>query len=126
MAFVIALATRRRGGMYSPQAVPVAIFVLVLLQLLVTPAQNAVVRHLESEADWVALQTTCQPGVARSSFQRLARKSLSDPDPPGWDVALLENHPPIIRRIAMADAWQGGAGKCTSRPAAVARDRSPG
>ena len=85
-----------------------------MLQLLVTPAQNAVVRHLESEADWVALQTTCEPGAARGSFQRLARKSLSDPDPPGWSVALLENHPPIIRRIAMADAWQRGAAKCTA------------
>lgn len=126
MAFVIALATRRRGGMYSPQAVPVAIFVLVLLQLLVTPAQNAVVRRLESEADWVALRTTCQPGAARSSFQRLARKSLSNPDPPGWDVALLENHPPIIRRIAMADAFQRRQRiACSQRPPAKPQGGHP-
>jgi STE24 endopeptidase len=108
LAFVIALATRRRGGMYAPQAVPLAIFVLVVLQLLVSPAQNAVVRNYEREADWVGLQTTCEPGSARASLERLARKSLSDPDPPGWTVALLQNHPPIIDRIEMANAWQRG------------------
>ena len=88
------------------------VFVLVLLQLVVTPAQNAVARNYEREADWVGMRTTCQPGAARASFQRLARKSLSDPDPPAWDVALLENHPPIIDRIAMANQSQRYGGRC--------------
>jgi STE24 endopeptidase len=124
MAFVIALVTRRRGGMRSPQAVPLAIFALVALQVLVTPAQNAVVRHLEAEADWVALQTTCDPQGDRSSLHRLALKSLTDPDPPGWSYALLDNHPSISRRIAMADAWQARANGCPSRRGEVARRRS--
>jgi STE24 endopeptidase len=125
LAFVIALATRRRGGMYAPQAVPLAIFALVVLQLVVTPAQNAVVRNYEQEADWVGLQTTCEPGAARASLQRLARKSLSDPDPPGWSVALLQNHPPIIERIAMANAWPR-EGKCKNRRRPVASVPSSG
>jgi Zn-dependent protease with chaperone function len=68
--------------------------------------QNAVVRHLEQEADWVGLETTCDPASTRASFERLARKSLTDPDPPGWSVALFENHPSIMQRIAMTDGFQ--------------------
>jgi STE24 endopeptidase len=106
VAFTIALVTRRRGGMRAPEAVPLALFALVVLQLVITPAQNAVVRHLEGEADWVALGTTCRPQAARDSLARLARKSLSDPDPPAWSTFLLDTHPPIVDRIAMASAWE--------------------
>ena len=116
MAFVIALATRSRGGMYAPAAVPVAIFALVVLQLVATPVQNAVVRHLEQEADWVSLQTTCDSPGTRAAFQRLARKSLTDPDPPGWQAALLENHPTIMERIAMTREWERHTPLCTAFP----------
>ena len=34
---LIALATRRRGGMYEPRAVPLALLVVVVLQIAVTP-----------------------------------------------------------------------------------------
>ncbi len=114
LAFVIALATRRRGGMYAPQAVPVAIFVLVVLQLIVTPGQNAVVRNYEQEADWVGLQTTCEPGAARASLQRLARKSLPIPTRPDgrWRCSRT------IRRSSSASRWpMRGRARASARAA---------
>ena len=53
----------------------------VVLQTLALPLQNAITRHMEAEADWVALETTQDPDGARSLFQGFAREALTDPDP---------------------------------------------
>ena len=108
IAFVIAIATRGRGGLYVPRAVPLALLVFVVLQLLTSPLQNAVSSRMEQEADWTALNATRDPAAATTLFQRLARTSLADPDPPGWWQALTGNHPTIMRRIEMTAAWRGG------------------
>ena len=101
-AFLIALATRRRGGMYAPEAVPVAIFVLIAVQVATIPLQNVVSRHVEAEADWIALQTTRDPAAAGGAFHRARRcASLTQPRPPAWAYVLFDNHPTIIQRIAM-------------------------
>jgi hypothetical protein len=34
--------------------------------------------------------------------KRLALADLSNPDPPGWAVVLLFDHPPVMERIAVA------------------------
>jgi STE24 endopeptidase len=112
LAFGIAIATRRRGGMYEPRSVPVALLVAVLLQIAVTPATNVVSRRYEAEADWVALQTARDPVSAREAFVDLATTSLTDPRPPSWFYVFGENHPTITQRIAMVNAWAArhGAG----------------
>ena len=51
--------------MGEPEAVPLALLVLVVLGLLALPLQNAISRHMEAEADWLALQTTQRPGRRR-------------------------------------------------------------
>ena len=109
---LIALATRRRGGMAHPEAVPVAILVLVVAQLLAAPLLNVVYRRQEAAADLAALEATHEPATQRTLMHRLAVKSLSDPNPPAWVYGLLEDHPTIMQRIAMAKAWEsaGGAG----------------
>jgi STE24 endopeptidase len=103
---LIALATRRRGGMARPEAVPVALLVFVVLATLTIPLNNAVSRRREAEADWVALRATHDPSADRGLLLRLAHTSLSDPDPPGWAYILYENHPTIMQRLAMATAWE--------------------
>lgn len=110
-AWLVAIATRPRGGMFEPRAVPVALLVVVLLQVAVTPAQNAVSRRYESEADWVALQTARDPRAALELEQELAETTLSDPDPPDWAMALFGTHPPTIERIAMVEAWKARTGR---------------
>jgi len=106
IALITALVTRRRGGLYEPTAVPLAIFVVAVLLFLTLPLQTAFTRRLESEADWVALSTTHAPGAMGSLFERFGRLSRAQPDPPGWDQFLFGNHPSIIQRIEMAQAWR--------------------
>lgn len=103
---LLALLTRRRGGLARPEAVPLALLVLVLVQLLATPLLNTVTRRQEAAADWAALEATREPATDRALMKRLATKSLANPDPPGLVYGLFENHPTIMQRIALAQAWE--------------------
>ena len=69
--YLIARATRRKGGMASPQAVPLSLFVLVALTLAAQPLQNAISRHMEAEADWAALEATHDPAGATAALPPL-------------------------------------------------------
>jgi STE24 endopeptidase len=106
MALIVAWATRRRGGLYDPRAVPLALLVVVVIQVAVAPLQNVVSRRYEAEADWVALETARDPRAQREVFRDLTETSESDPDPPGWEMVLFGTHPSAMDRIGMATAWQ--------------------
>ena len=106
LAFIVALTTRRRGGLFEPAAVPLAIFVVVALLFLLSPLQHAFSQRLEAEADWVALETTRDPGATEALFRRFTRVALVQPDPPGWAGLLIDTHPSIMERIEMAEAWR--------------------
>jgi STE24 endopeptidase len=103
--FLVAVLTRRRGGMERPEVVPFALLVLAVFGLLVTPFGNAVSRRYEAEADWAALQTTRDPDSAESMFEKFTIYDLAQPSPPGWSYVLLDTHPTVAQRIAMARAW---------------------
>lgn len=103
---LIAYVTRSRGGLARPEAVPLALFVLVALQLLATPAFNLATRHQEEAADRAALDATRNPAADRSLLRRLATTSLTDPDPPAWSQALFAQHPTIMERIALTYEWE--------------------
>ncbi len=104
-AWAIARATRRRGGMRNPLAVPLSLLVLVVLQLAALPFENAIGRRIEAEADWVALERARNPAAARGAFRRFTVDSLSDASPPGWAYVLLDGHPTIEQRLGMIEAW---------------------
>jgi STE24 endopeptidase len=104
--FLIARLTRRRGGMSQPAAIPLSLLVLVGLNLLAQPLQNAVSRHMEAEADWSALQATRDPTGAVSLFRRFVPTTLDEPNPSAFEYVMLENHPTILQRIEMVQAWR--------------------
>jgi STE24 endopeptidase len=104
--WLLELATRRRGGIGDPVNLPYGILVLTVLALLTTPVQNVVSRRYEAEADWHALNATRDPAATRSLFERFAQTSLEQPTPPTWDYVMLENHPTLMQRIAMAQRWR--------------------
>ena len=104
-ALLLMLATRRLGGMGNPRAVPLALLVAAAWTLVTTPAQNVVSRRAEAEADWKALRATRDPEAARGLFREFAVTSLGDPSPPTWAYVLLDTHPTLAQRVAMADAW---------------------
>jgi len=105
-AWVLMRATRRRGGMGEAAAVPLALLVVAALQLALAPAQTWITRRMEAEADWKALQTTRDPTAARGLFVGFSDTSLANPDPPGWAHLLLDGHPTLAQRVAMAEAWK--------------------
>jgi STE24 endopeptidase len=110
-AYLIARITRRRGGMGVPEAVPLALLVLVVLNTLARPLEAEITRHLESEADWAALQATRDPRSGQALFQEFAKTSLADPDPPTWAYLWFEDHPTLMQRIGMVRAWQARESK---------------
>lgn len=103
LAWVLARATRPRGGLARPEAVPLAVLVVVALELALLPFANAVSRRYEAEADWVALRATSNPDAARAVFRRFTEENLSQPRPPEWARLLFSSHPALVDRIAMAE-----------------------
>jgi STE24 endopeptidase len=109
-AWILMRATRRRGGMGEAAAVPLALLVVAAIQLASAPAQAWISRRMEVEADWKALQTTRDPAAARGLFVGFG-KNLANPDPPAWAHLLLDSHPTLAQRVAMAEAWQNRDGR---------------
>ena len=104
--WLVALATRRRGGVRDPANLPLVILTLTVLALLTAPVQNVVSRRYEAEADWRALNATRDPASARKLFEGFDRTSLEQPNPPLLDYLWLENHPTLMQRIAMTERWR--------------------
>ena len=105
--WIVAVATRRRGGIADPANLPYAILVLAVVGLITMPLQNAVSRRYEAEADWRALNATRDPASAERLFKSFEQTSLEQPDPPLLDYLWLENHPTLMQRIVMAQRWRG-------------------
>lgn len=104
-AWILMRATRSRGGMGEPQAVPVALLVATVFGLVTAPASNLISRRMEAEADWKALEATADAAALEQVMVRFSRKSLGDPDPPVWTQHMFGTHPPLADRVAMARAW---------------------
>ena len=105
-AWVLMRVTRRRGGMGEAAAVPLALLIVAVIQLAFAPAQAWISRRMETEADWKALETTRAPAAAKELFVGFGKTSLGDPDPPLWAHVLLDSHPTLSQRVAMAEAWR--------------------
>ncbi len=104
-AWLLMRTTRRRGGMGAPEAVPLALLVVVVFQLVTTPLANTISRRMEAEADWKALQVTRDPASLKRLMIGFSKTGLGDPDPPAWAHLMLGTHPSLADRVAMARAW---------------------
>jgi Zn-dependent protease with chaperone function len=103
--FVVAWVTDRRGGLPDPAAVPLGLAVAFVLFVLTLPLSNIVSRRYEAEADWIALQTTRDPGSFIGVQQAFVRSGLTDPTPPSLYFSWFATHPSPLQRIAMAEAF---------------------
>ncbi len=104
-AWILMRATRSRGGMGEPQAVPVALIVATVFSLVTAPASNLISRRMEAEADWKALEVSEDPDALEQVMIGFSTKSLGDPDPPRWTQHVFGTHPALADRVAMARAW---------------------
>ncbi len=109
-AYVVARATRRRGGLGRPAAVPVALLAITLLQLALLPAVTGISRRYEREADWLAMEATRDNVAFEELTGKLAGAALADPDPPQWAKLVLETHPTPLERIELARTLRRAAG----------------
>ena len=116
LTFLLAEATRRRGGMHRGEVVPYALLVSAVLGLAATPLQNVVSRRYEAEADWMALQATRDPAAGREAFRSFTRIDLAAPNPPLWSYVVLDDHPTVMQRLAMTEAWVRRSRARTGRP----------
>ena len=91
------------ASLSSIAAVPLFLLFVAALLFLIQPVASGVSRHFERQADAFALKSLDARGVDRAvgvrSFQRMAGRNLSDPDPPAWIEWWLYSHPSIGRRI---------------------------
>jgi STE24 endopeptidase len=115
LTFLLAEATRRRGGLHRAEVVPLGLLVAFALSLLATPLENVVSRRYEAEADWMALQATGDPTAGREAFRSFTRIDLAQPNPPAWSYVVLDNHPTVMQRLAMTQAWRTSSGTRAGR-----------
>ena len=90
----------------DPVSLPLLLLLFLLFTILTTPIQMAISRAFEREADLESLRLSENPKAFIASEVTLARSNLSDINPPRVIVWLLYTHPPILERIAMAEAFQ--------------------
>ena len=110
-AWILMRTTRRRGGMGTPEAVPLVLLVVAVLQLATLPLANHLSRRMEAEADWKALEVTRDPAALEGLMLGFSQTSLGDPDPPGWAQLVIGDHPSLADRVAMARAWAARDGR---------------
>jgi STE24 endopeptidase len=90
----------------DPVSLPLLVLLFCVLSILTTPIQMAISRSFEREADRESLHLVANPEAFITSEVTLARSNLADIDPPRIVVWLLYTHPPVLERIAMAEAFR--------------------
>jgi STE24 endopeptidase len=83
---------------------PMLLFVVELFFLLASPVLNWWSRRLETAADRFALQLTRNPADFAGAMRRLGCQNLIELCPPRWAEFLLATHPPLYRRIQLAQS----------------------
>jgi len=93
----------------GPAVLPALALSLVVMTTTITTISNQLSRRVEARADSYALTLTGEPEPFIGFEKRIALRNLSDPDPPGWQTALLATHPPTIERIGIGVAYERSA-----------------
>ena len=105
----VAQLTRRLapdGAEPGPAILPALALSLFVMTTTITTISNQLSRQVEARADSYALALTRDPAAFIRFEKRIALRNLSDPDPPGWQTALLATHPPTIERIGIGVAYE--------------------
>lgn len=90
-------------GQPQPRDLPVAVLLALAVQTVVLPFFNALSRRYERQADRFALDVIGEPATFRRVMSELARRNLSDLQPPRLAYVFLFSHPTPPERLALAE-----------------------
>jgi Zn-dependent protease with chaperone function len=93
-------------------SLPLLLLVTSVFSLIIAPAQLALTRHVEHEADRFGLEITQTNHSAGTAFVKLQQDSLSNPRPGRLFKLWRASHPPLGERIEFSNAyhpWRDGA-----------------
>jgi STE24 endopeptidase len=86
----------------DPRTIPHVLLVFALLQLAVLAPGTALMRRWERVCDRFALELTRDPAAFESVFRTLTDANVADLDPPRLVRLLIQTHPSVPDRIAVA------------------------
>lgn len=116
------LGADRVRGIGDPGGIPVLFAALAFVGVLATPAQNTLIRVMESEADAFSLKYAKEPdGIAKALIKTAEYRA---PQPSPIEEFLFYDHPSVENRIRMAMDWKAKrlAAQPSSAPATPARE----
>jgi STE24 endopeptidase len=90
----------------SPRELPIALILFTVLELLSLAPAAALSRRWERQADRASLELTGDLEAFERAHVELARKNLSDLDPPWLVYLLLFSHPTPRERLAFGREWR--------------------
>lgn len=102
-------AVLRRAGASSvgaPEVVPLLLVLMTVGTLLASPVENTISRAVEARADRESLAATGDRAAFERVHERLAVRSLADPEPPAWSQFWFGSHPTSLERIGLARGWE--------------------
>ena len=91
--------------MADPRTLPEALLLLLALELAALAPGAWLSRRFERAADRCSLELTQQPAAFARAHLELARRNLSDLEPPRLVYLLLFSHPTAPERLAFGRAW---------------------
>ena len=94
---------------YGYESLVFIYFAVAGFNIPLIPIANAFSRHLEKDADVFSLKTTGNINAFISTMKRLGEQNLADADPARIYEIMLYDHPPIARRIALAESFKNNA-----------------
>jgi Zn-dependent protease with chaperone function len=89
-----------------PDVLPEALLLVFALQVAVVPGGAWLSRRWERAADRCSLDLTQEPDAFARVHRDLARRNLSDLEPPRVAYLLLFSHPTPPERLALGEAWR--------------------
>ena len=90
----------------DPRTLPEALLLLLVLELVALAPGAWLSRRFERAADRCSLDLTEQPAAFARAHLELARRNLSDLEPPRLVYVLLFSHPTAPERLAAGRVWR--------------------
>jgi STE24 endopeptidase len=92
---------------HAVAALPQVLLVLMIIGLAMRPIMNAISCRFETQCDRDALRVAGRDAY-RAAFQKLADMSMADPKPSRLVEIFFYDHPPISKRLALAEEQEQG------------------